>query len=1168
MRVRVYEHQDFHTTHERLALYEIVQELERSTRNTEPVWLFTNVQLPETVEVRSDGTPTTLRGCEPDLIVVKRSGILVVEMKNYDGVIEWPTQEDHKREAWFSTRAGVREELCPGFKSPLSQLWYNRRVVVASLTSMRSKFPSEYARTSAFHATQSALLFTNSGVSFKSPKPSFWKYTHLTTPVSVEHASSFDSIVAALTTPRRHHKEDLTSQICLEEEDIDFLISEFKLRQVATSELPVTDVPPPSFTATVHRERMRLSVRRQEVVRATVPIEELKEAPSPLKLLRFYKAMLDADTRRRPILRLDNNGRSDFFHVAGIDVMSLLSDDGIIVSVKSLPTWDTGSDIFLGMLILRHGNSDPTSASPLFVMPAEVLAETELDGQPMRRLRVNNDNGVDISRAALRLVPRFRDFEDDEIEEYLNTISDLPTALEQIIKVLTDIHGELPSLILGNLPSAPNEATLSAVYHRASAAYTQNLIRDLDELDRKWRGILAQGKVPQDMAWKILEKPTPHGNIGTWSPRKANVLPLNYEQSLAASMVFDHEIPIGVISGPPGTGKSQLIVNVLAEAHEQGATILFASNNNGAVDVVTKRLNEEILKLPIVVGLGSRKRIAETLDTLSSLSTGNSYTAAEMEGRLRGARKEIATINAKLRELDRAFAAYRANVLEEQELLVVIDGLLAECPELDPLFTQQLDHDQLKAMIKHMNAWKQAIIEHDTLVAGADSLWHRIRASFRWKGFALSPFSRKQYLADAKANYVMVLNDTVPVPTRSLIDPLLHHPERSILLLKHEELLHARLRMHAAEAELAGKSEADFLATWERLEKERVAPSIIVTAANAHSLLNSYGNDLRQFLSSNRELPPRLIQGMKTVSSTSLSVRGKLPLDTRFDVLILDEASQSTIVSALPLLYRAKRAIIIGDERQLQPVVTSSELDHQVELHRHWLDTRDDLEPWLSKKSSILTLAQHHLRTNSSAFVMLRDHHRCDPRIIGYSNKFFYNSQLRIRTAMSVAATPSGITFDEVFGEETDKVNSTEVRRVAYLIDALLKKHNLKHKQIGVVTPFRAQKDAINAELRRLNLREGPAGTIDVDTAHGFQGRECDVMIYSLVVTRDTAAGRRTWANASDDAAHLINVAITRARQFLILVGDPEGTSGYTSDLMNWAKKAGHSSTATENQHS
>jgi very-short-patch-repair endonuclease len=275
---------------------------------------------------------------------------------------------------------------------------------------------------------------------------------------------------------------------------------------------------------------------------------------------------------------------------------------------------------------------------------------------------------------------------------------------------------------------------------------------------------------------------------------------------------------------------------------------------------------------------------------------------------------------------------------------------------------------------------------------------------------------------------------------------------------------------------------------------------------------------------------------------TSLSARGRIPFDPGFfDLLIIDEASQCDIASALPLLYRAKRAVIIGDPKQLRHVTPlSKNLDEQL-LSKH--DLSGDGAGWAYSVNSLFDLSSGLCR--SEDIVDLRDHHRSHADIIDFSNKYFYEGRLRVATRYEnlrpLHKDGPAVRWINVRGRVVrpsngGAVNELEAKAVCQEIERIVLQQNYQGT-IGVVSPFRAQFIRINDLVSQNTRLIEKAQILDfhANTAHGFQGDERDVIIFSPVVSEGMPDGGMNFLRHNPN---LFNVAITRARAALVVVGD------------------------------
>ena len=273
---------------------------------------------------------------------------------------------------------------------------------------------------------------------------------------------------------------------------------------------------------------------------------------------------------------------------------------------------------------------------------------------------------------------------------------------------------------------------------------------------------------------------------------------------------------------------------------------------------------------------------------------------------------------------------------------------------------------------------------------------------------------------------------------------------------------------------------------------------------------------------------------------TSLSARGRIPFEPAyFDIVIIDEASQCDIASALPLILRAERVVIIGDPQQLRHITALSAKRDSALMHEHQLST----EPaWSYSQSSLFDLATARCRAED--VVKLVEHHRSAYDIISFSNSHFYNEKLRIATRTSRlkrhGETP-GVEWLDVKGSVIapsgrGALNDIEAKKVAEFIRDLIQVRGYRGS-VGVVTPFRKQAIRINDYIHQIDGLNLSESQLLVDTVHGFQGDERDIMIFSPVVSNGITDRTKGFLASQ---GNIFNVAVTRARSRLIVIGDAQ----------------------------
>ena len=238
-----------------------------------------------------------------------------------------------------------------------------------------------------------------------------------------------------------------------------------------------------------------------------------------------------------------------------------------------------------------------------------------------------------------------------------------------------------------------------------------------------------------------------------------------------------------------------------------------------------------------------------------------------------------------------------------------------------------------------------------------------------------------------------------------------------------------------------------------------------------------------------------------------------------FDLTVIDEAGQCTISTSLLPILRGERLVLVGDPNQLEPVtVIEPKINERLKREFSIPKTYD------YTNNSILKVMQE--RDVISKFILLRYHYRSHKKIIDFSNQKYYENQLIIESRM-IHDDP--LEYVDVKNQAVSSHfhRNTAVAEVTKILDII--KQNPK-KSIGVITPFRNQ-----ANLLQDHIREHKFEHVDVGTVHTFQGDEKETIILSCAVTQSTIEKTFDWAKNNRE---LINVATTRAKNKLIVVGD------------------------------
>lgn len=250
---------------------------------------------------------------------------------------------------------------------------------------------------------------------------------------------------------------------------------------------------------------------------------------------------------------------------------------------------------------------------------------------------------------------------------------------------------------------------------------------------------------------------------------------------------------------------------------------------------------------------------------------------------------------------------------------------------------------------------------------------------------------------------------------------------------------------------------------------------------------------------------------------------------TRFDCVIVDEASQSDVL-ALTAMYMAKNVVVVGDHEQVSPSAVGQKLDIVQQLIDEHLNGIPNANLY-DGQTSVYDLAQ----SSFGGMVCLTEHFRCVPEIIEFSNQLSYDGRIKpLRETGSTSLKP-GLILHRVEGHSNEKVNVGEAQAVATLVAAAIEHPAYAEKTFGVISLVGDdQALAIEQMLREhLSPADFDRRRILCGNAAQFQGDERDVMFLSMV---DSPRGGTLALRADQKFKQRFNVAASRARDQLWVV--------------------------------
>ena len=542
----------------------------------------------------------------------------------------------------------------------------------------------------------------------------------------------------------------------------------------------------------------------------------------------------------------------------------------------------------------------------------------------------------------------------------------------------------------------------------------------------------------------------------------------NLSQKKAVENALSYQISI--IEGPPGTGKTQTILNIIANAVVAGESVAVVSSNNSATSNVLEKLKKygvDFIAAPLG-NASNRSAFIESqncnLPDMSSWETDR----AELQ-KIYYAESELDEKLAEQNELSALTAEWSALSLERSHFEDYYNGL---CVQGDlPSFSKRSNANK----ILNFAAEYEFYVKNQKEPNFIKKLVWKIRYGI--ENFRFWRNGTEQNTAHLRKLYY----------------------DRKIAELK--------TRIEALKNDLSSFC-------FEEKMKQYTALSLKVFKAGlkrrygAHPIRNYYqAADLRS-------KSEKFIKDYPVVLSTTYSLRMSLSTKFIYDYVIVDEASQVDLVTAALALSCAKKVVVVGDLKQLPNVVTQ---EQKVITDRIFASFSLN-EAYRFSSQSLLSAAVSLFP--DAPRVMLREHYRCHPEIIGFCNQRFYDNKLIVLTE-SQTERPPLMVYRTVQGNHAR--NHMNQRQIDVILNEVIPEQhlNLYDNSVGIVTPYRNQANALQSVFSHTSVK--------ADTADKFQGQERKTIIFSTV---DNEIGDFV----SDP--NRLNVAVSRAMDQFIVVTD------------------------------
>lgn len=520
---------------------------------------------------------------------------------------------------------------------------------------------------------------------------------------------------------------------------------------------------------------------------------------------------------------------------------------------------------------------------------------------------------------------------------------------------------------------------------------------------------------------------------------RAIIYPFGANKSQFNAVKNAIESQISIIEGPPGTGKTQTILNIIANIIKNGQTVAVVSNNNSATDNVYEKLQKYGLDF-LCAQLGKKEN---KLNFINSQTGQYPKFENELEYRWK--------LEQKIKELNDELV----KIFSLKNRVAILKDELSQIQTQRIYFNNQegkIINDMTRIKNFQM-ASSSRIMKLKVECENFEANNSQISLLFKLKAIWIYGIGNIKFY-NQNIEYIKKVFDKLFFIAREYeINEEIKKCNQLLKVLNDENKLEqlTKYSMDVLKDYIGEK--------YNRKEKRKV---FRIEDLRTHA---------EQF---NEEYP--------IILSTTHSIKNCLNSNHVFDYIIMDEASQVDLITGALAISSAKNIVIVGDLKQLPNVITNQNQNRVMKLSKEYnIESPYNYlnNSFLSSISSAIKEAPHTL---------LQEHYRCHPKIIGFCNQKFYNNKLIIMTedkgekdVLKAIITPEGNFARKHYNQRQIDVIEKEI------LPELSKKVNVQ--DIGIISPYREQKNNIEKKIDE----------IQIDTVHKFQGREKEAVVITTV---------------------------------------------------------------------
>ncbi|MDR0484689.1 MAG: AAA family ATPase [Alphaproteobacteria bacterium] len=524
---------------------------------------------------------------------------------------------------------------------------------------------------------------------------------------------------------------------------------------------------------------------------------------------------------------------------------------------------------------------------------------------------------------------------------------------------------------------------------------------------------------------------------GNLSQKIIPVFPFGFNLSQKKAVDKALHNNLSIIEGPPGTGKTQTILNIIANLVMQNKSIAVVSSNNSATNNIFEKLKKHNVDF-ISATLGNEENKQKFIAEQKPLPSLLAYEITEIEA---------VKIKSALQSL--------SNNLEE--ILLKKNELAKAQQELENILVEY-QHFKEYCQLNDDYTFYLKPINTDTAL----TLWLCCeKYIYKKPNFFVKIYNK--FYRGVKNKQFYSLSGKVMISLA----------QQSYYNLKIKELGDRALQLQVALKDFNFKAKmAEYSTLSQRLFHNFLAKKYKDTNKDFFKL-----DDLWQS-------SKKILQRYPVILSTTYSLSRSLSHKTMYDYVIIDEASQVDLATGTLALCYAKNVVIVGDLKQLPNVV-----NYNTALATDLIFKKFNLKEEYRYKNHSLLSSMIELFPDSPK-TLLVEHYRCHPKIIEFCNQKFYNNQLIVLTDEKSNLSPL-VLYKTVKGNHAreDHINQRQIDVIKN--EVIPQQKVMASNSVGIVSPYRNQTNALQEAFFNT--------TIQADTVDKFQGRENEVIILCTV---------------------------------------------------------------------